>query len=464
VPLIPLGLWLGLSLLLIALALAPLEPRDFRWPVSCAVVVVLGGSLALVWGSQPDPLARWRGGFSFDELAHLLLPPLWTGMAGVLISSQFLHAGHYEPAIASLSTTAATAGILAGNALFMVAMLQAAALIILCGLLVNDQGLAVHPLLNVATALKYVTLTIVSAACLVMGLLLGAFYAINPDRLELPRIIAVLLVIGFGLAVGAVPFYFHIPDLFDAAPTLAIISFAGPLQCLAFTYLIRSAGNAPWLLADDHVAGVLVVGAAFGALLTSVMAFGQRRLNRLLAFNALREISWIMLGIASLSRAGWAGALIFLAGRCIAQPLLLIIASVAQARGGQAEVEQLGGLARVLPLATVAWIAAALASAGAPPTAGFWGLERLVQGSFGISPPMAILLLASAALAAWRLAHVTLRTFWGLLPQGANSAAEAPVPAWTFACTAGGLMFAGFVPRLLNTPVDHLLASFPFLR
>lgn len=462
-PILPIGLWLGLSLLLLALSAVPDGLRRFRWPLVLAVVGVLGATLVLAWAGQIEPLPRWRSGFAFDGLAHLLLPPLWAGAASVLIAGLFLPISRYEPAILSLSATAATAGILSANPLFTVAMLQVAALIILCGLFVHDPGMAAHPLLNIATGLKYVTLILVSAACLVMGLLLGSFFSVNPDRLELPRIIAALLVIGFGLAVGAMPFYFHVPDLFDASPTLSTISFTGPLQCLGFVYLIRTSGNSPWLMSDAHVVSVLTVAALLGALLSSVMAFGQERLNRILAFNALREVSWLAFGIGSASRLGWSGALIFLAVRCVSQPLLLIIANLVQMRGGQAEIEKLGGLARVVPLATVAWCAAAFASIGIPPVPGFWGLEKLVESSWAIGGLAASALLLSAILALWRLGHVTAKVFWGLVPQGLQSGPEEPVPAWTFACAAAGLVFAGLVPRLLVSPVDQLLGSFPFL-
>ncbi|HLY64611.1 MAG TPA: proton-conducting transporter membrane subunit, partial [Chloroflexota bacterium] len=374
-PALLVGLWLCLSLVLLVAALVANGLQRLRWVLFAAVLLAFATCLVLAWGADVQPTPHWRSGWTFDGVAHLLLPPLWAGMAVVLIAALFLPGGRYEPAIAALSTTAATAGIVSANPLFTVAMLQAGTLIILASLFVHDQGMVAHPLLNVATGLKYVTLTIVSAACLIMALLLANFYALNADRIELPRIIAALFVIGFGLLVGAVPFYFHVPDLFDAAPPLATVSLVGPLQCLAFVYLVRTAANDPWLLADQHVDDVLVAGALLGALLAAVLAFGQQRLNRLLAYNAIREVSWMVFGIALASRAGWAGALIFLAVRCVTQPLLLVIAHLAQTRAGQPDITKLGGLGRVLPLATFSWCVAVLASVGLPPVAGFWGLE-----------------------------------------------------------------------------------------
>src|SRR2546428_12747634 len=168
-----------------------------------------------------------------------------------------------------------------------------------------------------------------------MALLLSNCYALNPDRVEITRIITALFVIGFGLTVGAIPFYFHVPDVFDAAPTMATAALAGPLQCLGFVYLIRSAGNGPWLLASGHVSDVLIAAALAGALLAAVMSFGQARLSRLLAFNALREVSWVAFGLASLSRAGWAGAIVVLAVRCLSEPLILLAAKLAKQRHGE---------------------------------------------------------------------------------------------------------------------------------
>jgi formate hydrogenlyase subunit 3/multisubunit Na+/H+ antiporter MnhD subunit len=464
VPLALIGLWLGLSLILIACSVTSEGPRRWRWPVLAAIVVVLAGSLFLTWRTPLDPLPRWRSGLAFDGLAQLLLPPLWTGVALAIGVALFTSSGRYEPAIAALSAATATAGILSANALLTVALLESSALIILAGLLVYDQGLASHPLLNVATSLKYLTQTIVSAACLVMTLLLASFYTLNPDRVELPRIIAAVLVVGFGLAAGAMPFYFHVPDLFDAAPALATVSLTGPLQCLAFVYLIRTTGNGPWLLTDQHVSNVLAAGALAGALLASIMAFGQTRFNRLLAFNAMREVSWVAFGIASVSRAGWRGALIFLAVRCIAQPLLVLAANLAQAQRETAELSKIGGLAKLLPFTTVGWCAGVFASVGLPPSGSFWGLASLFGAGRAAGGLALLALAASGLLALWRLSQVTYSVFWGPSAVVAQSRAESPAAGWIIAAAGLGLAFAGVVPRLLQAPVDQLLTSFPFLR
>jgi len=340
-------------------------------------------------------------------------------------------------------------------------------------------------LLSIATALKYVTLTVVSAACLVMALLLANFFALNQDRTELPRIVAAVLVVGLGLAVGVMPFYFYVPDLIDAAPIVTSAGFVGPLQCLGFVYLLRSAGNAPWLLGDGHVVAVLVFGGLAGATLASLLSFGQRTVRRLVAFNVIREAGWLAFGFGSVTHSGWSGALIFLAARCVGQPLLLSTVAAIEAHAGDYALSRGRGLAGWLPVASVAWSVGAAASVGVPPTTGFWGLASLAPASATFGWVAALLLLASALLAVGRLIQVSLPMLWrqpgqATLPlrtaptlsaeaEGEMLSAVLPVepePAavsWLLGSLAVGLLFGGVVPRLFAIPVSDTLAAFPFL-
>src|SRR5207249_12332720 len=55
-------------------------PRSTLFPYT----TLFRSSLTLAWGAVPEGLPRWRGGFVFDGLAHLVLPPLWTGAGGAM--------------------------------------------------------------------------------------------------------------------------------------------------------------------------------------------------------------------------------------------------------------------------------------------------------------------------------------------------------------------------------------------
>jgi multicomponent Na+:H+ antiporter subunit D len=480
------GAWLALSVLLGVFESAPGGLKGTRWIAAGAVAATLAVCLALAWGAQPAPFARWGSGLVFDALAHLLLPAVWTGMAGAMLCGLFLPDPRWELPIAGLVTAAATAGVMSSNALLTLALLQGCALLTLAGLVVRAERPGGNSLLRIATGLKYVTLTVVSAACLVMALLLANFFALNQDRIELPRIVAAVLVVGLGLAIGVMPFYFYVPDLIDAAPTVTSAGFAGPLQCLGFVYLLRTAGNEPWLLADGHVVAVLVFGGLAGALLAALLSFGQRTLRRLLAFNIIREAGWLAFGFGSVTHAGWTGALVFLVARCVGQPLLLSTVAVIEAHAGDYPLSHGSGLARWLPVASIAWAVGAAASAGVPPATNFWGLASLAPASASFGWLATLLLLASALLAVGRLIQVSLPMLWRQNGQAMLPLRTAPAPAaagtadpinpalpaerepatvsWLLGSLALGLLFGGLVPRLFTMPVSNTLAAFPFLR
>ena len=476
--------WLALSVLLGVFGSLPGGLKSARWPAAAVTLTTLAICLALAWNAQPLPFARWGSGLVFDQLAHLLLPALWTGMAAAMLCGIFLPDPRWELPLGGLVTAAATAGVMSSNALLTVALLQGCALLTLAGLVVRAERPGGNSLLSIATGLKYVTLNVVSAACLVMALLLANFFALNQDRVELPRIVAAVLVVGLGLAVGVMPFYFYLPDLIDAAPIVTSAGFVGPLQCLGFVYLLRSAGNAPWLLADDHVVAVLVFGGLAGAIVASMLSFGQRTIRRLLAFNVIREAGWLAFGFGSVSHAGWTGALVFLVARCVGQPLLLSTVAAIEAHADDYALSRGGGIARLLPVASVAWGVGAAASIGVPPTTNFWGLASLATASAGFGWLATLLLLGSALLGVGRLIQVSLPLLWKQPGQALLALRTAPAPApegelvnpilaperepatvtWLLGSLALGLLFGGVVPRLFTIPVGDTLAAFTFLR
>ena len=460
------GAWLALALLLAAFALAPGGLERYRWLVTAAVVMTLAASLALAWGAAPQGFPHWQGALVFDDLAHFILPPLWTGISAAMLVCLFLPGTRYDLPLAALSTAASTAGILSANPLLAVTLLQASALLILAGLVIPAERPGGNALLSIATALKYITLTVLSAACLVMALLLANFFALNQDRIELPRIVASVLVIGFGLAVGAMPFYFHLPDICDSAPPITTAAMLGPLQALAFVYLIRTIGNGPWLLADDHVISVLAYGAAAGSTLAAILAVGQRRLQRVLAFNAIREIGWLALGIGSATRAGWNAALILLAVRCLGQPLLVSCGALFQSSGDETSSDGLAGAARLFPVATMGWCVGVLASVGFPPAASFWGVEALARAALLVGWPALVLLLGSGLLALWRFGQLTMPAFRASAAASAiaGGGPELPPIAGVIGSLAVGLLLGGVLPRLFTSPVNDVLSAFAFLR
>lgn len=457
-------LWLILTIVLFVVGKSDLTRGNYRLATTIAVGIALLISFVLVWTSVPSAMVAWGSGLTFDCLGLLLLPSLWTVLGVSLLFSAFTDVPRSTLPLIGFMGTITTAGLLSSNALFLVVMLQAGTLVIILGLFVGIGSRSSDAILRIATSLKYITLSVVSAATLVVALLLASFYAINQDRVELPRIIVSLLLVGFGLSVAAFPFYFHLPDLFDAAPPVISALLVGPLQTMAFVYLIRTFENGPWLLGDPHVTNVLALGGLGGALAAGIMAYGQTSLNRVLALTSVQEVGWIVFGLGSATVSGWTGALAFLSVRLVAKPLLVLAVGAAQQaireRGSRQGVQ----LFSTSPAVAVTVAIGAMSLVGFPLTAGFWGLKPLFQAAGGIGGMTQVVFVASVLLAF----ATYLRIGRGLFGRPEKAAPPPPRHAWgasaMLAAAAAGVVVVGLVPSVMLGALSPVFASLPFLR
>ncbi len=152
-----------------------------------------------------------------------------------------------------------------------------------------------------------------------------------------------LILIGMGFKLAAVPFHFWCPDVFEgaAAEVAAFLSVASKGAALALVgrfSLILAGLTAPgpdrydaWL----HVARYLVPGLAFFAVLTTTFgnlaAYLQTNLKRLLAYSTIAQAGYMMMGLAALNREGASAVLFYLSsyrGLAYRSPLLAVLMSI----------------------------------------------------------------------------------------------------------------------------------------
>ncbi|MHB8618937.1 MAG: proton-conducting transporter transmembrane domain-containing protein [Chloroflexota bacterium] len=464
------AIWLALGPLLLALgrlgipfASAALSWRLLALALTAAALVA---SLVLGWTAPAVPFARWSQGLLFDSVARVLLPPLWIAAAAIISVSIYSEVGsRVLPALAAFVAAVATAGILSSSALLTIMAIQVGAFATLAGLLLGQGSQPADGLFRVATSLKFLTLSVVAASSLLVSLVLANFYSANQDHAELPRIVASLLVVGFGITVAAAPFYFHLPDLLDASPPVVSALLLGPLQCLAFVYVIRTFSSDPWLLADDHVSSILTVGALAGALLAGLLGLGQGGTVRLIAFSSVQEAGWLAFGLGSASTLGWQGSIALLAVRTVAKPMLLL--STGQILGPgpgrlQSVERKLWGSALLL---TLVWCVGVGTTLGIPPAGGFWGMSRLIRESIALGPLPAGLLVASLALSVAAYGRVVVRPLRArLAPPRFSLARSEAVPTVVLVALAGGLVVAGLLHGGFGANINYVVQGFPFLR
>ncbi len=267
------------------------------------------------------------------------------------------------------------------------------------------------------------------------------------------RLALALFLSGLLMKAAAAPMHFWAPDAYGETPPAATpllvvntqVSLYGLWRVLFTLYggvLDRGVG---WLVIALGLLTMVV--AAF-------MALVQTDLGRLVAYGAVSQIGYMMLGVgvglvalpgkpAYALIATQGGVFHMLNDALTVGLLFLCVAAVEWVRGTR-DLRELGGLGHSVPEVGLCFLLASLALAGIPPLNGFASKILIYEGSFKLSP----ILAAVAILTSILLLAVFARAFQGAF-LGPKVSVEKKVP-WPLLLAMGilavGLMVLGLVP------------------
>lgn len=189
------------------------------------------------------------------------------------------------------------------------------------------------------------------------------------------RAIVALLVIGFGLKLALVPFYFWLPGVAASAAPMTTVLIVSVVDMAAFGELAHLRVTAPWVFTDWRPLWLAIALASmFGG---AFLALAQRDLKRMLAFSTIDDMGYLLLGVAAGPGIGLSGALAGAIGHSLSKLLLFGAVGMAEGRLGQTLTLESRGQAARCPMSGAAFIVGALGIIGVPPTFGFVGRWRL---------------------------------------------------------------------------------------
>lgn len=285
-----------------------------------------------------------------------------------------------------------------------------------------------------------------SGMCLLAGLLLLASHApsltlaglaqVSPGALHAGA--EILLLAGFAVKVGLVPFQVWMPRGYWAAPGPARAVMAGVAVNVGFYGLWRTLAllGPPPAAATD----VLLILAAMTALLGIAHAAVQTSLQRVIAYSSVENSGLILAGFGvaltgaatrdrGLLAAGLLAATLQIVTNAAAKSLLFISSAGIAGPGGSDDLDGLRGSVRRTPWSGTGLAIGSLTLAGLPPTAGFvseWFLLESLMQQFRV-PDLGdrlILAITGAAVALTAgFAGVTFVRLVGLIVLGRPAAA-----------------------------------------
>ncbi|PYL09917.1 MAG: NADH-quinone oxidoreductase subunit M [Verrucomicrobia bacterium] len=195
------------------------------------------------------------------------------------------------------------------------------------------------------------------------------------------RHVYLLLLIGFGILIALFPFHTWAPEAYAAAPAPAAMLHAGVLKKFGLYGLLRLA--IPMLPEGArHWATLLVVLLLGNIIYVGLVTIAQKRLDWMLGYSSVMHMGYIFLGIASANVLGTTGAVVLIFAHGLSIALLFGLAGELRKRTGTLAFDDLGGLAKVMPFAGLAFGLGVFAAVGLPGFANFAGEIMIFFGAF----------------------------------------------------------------------------------
>jgi NADH-quinone oxidoreductase subunit M len=131
-----------------------------------------------------------------------------------------------------------------------------------------------------------------------------------------------------------------------------------------------------------HWTTLLVVLLLGNIIYVGLVTIAQKRLDWMLGYSSVMHMGYIFLGIASAGILGVTGAAVLMFAHGLSIALLFALAGELRQRTGTLVFDELGGLARVMPFAGLAFGLGAFAAIGLPGFANFAGEIMIFFGAF----------------------------------------------------------------------------------
>ena len=196
----------------------------------------------------------------------------------------------------------------------------------------------------------------------------------------LVAVAGVLVIAGFGFKVAAVPFHLWAPDAYEGAPTPVAAFLITTSEAAGFAALLRLllVGLAPvaaqWQLA---VAVLAAVTMTYG----NITAIVQTRTKRMLAYSAIAQAGYVLVGVAVASQAGVSALMYYLLVYAFMTVGAFTVVTMLSNHVPSEEIEDFKGLSQRSPAFAIAMSLLLLSLIGIPPMAGFFGKFALFRAA-----------------------------------------------------------------------------------
>jgi len=224
-------------------------------------------------------------------------------------------------------------------------------------------------------------------AILWLGIHQGTFYL--PDLIAMGGIPANIqtwlffaFAAAFAIKVPMWPLHSWLPDAHVQAPTAGSVILAGVLLKMGTYGFLRF--NIPLFPeAAVHWAWLIALLAVIGILYGAAVSYPQSDAKKLVAYSSVSHLGFVMLGLFALNQQGIEGAIIQMVNHGISSGGLFLVVGMIYERRHTREMDEFGGLWKVMPVYAALSLIITLSSMGLPGLNGFVGEFTILLGAWG---------------------------------------------------------------------------------
>ncbi len=187
------------------------------------------------------------------------------------------------------------------------------------------------------------------------------------------------IVAGIAFKFGAVPFHMWVPDVYHGAPTPVTLFIGSAPKMAYFALAIRIlAEGLGGMVASWH--GMVVVLSVLSMAVGNIVAIAQTNLKRLLAYSAISNVGFLLLGILSGTARGYQAAMFYTFSYVIMAIGSFGMIVLLSRDGFEADrLEDFKGLNQRSPWFALMMMVLMFSTVGVPPFLGFWAKLEVIS-------------------------------------------------------------------------------------
>ena len=280
------------------------------------------------------------------------------------------------------------------------------------------------------SALKYVTLNLMSSALFLagIGLLYGVTGVLNMAELAerlgdlrqpgLVAAIAMVFLVAFGIKAAVFPLFFWLPASYHTPPAAASAIFAGLLTKVGVYALIRV--FTLLFVQDPPFTHGVILAIAGLTMITGVLgAVAQNEMRRILSFHIISQIGYMIMGLGIFTRFALAASIFYIVHHMIVKTNLFLVSGLVHRLRGTYELKDLGGMYRMRPFLAVLFLVPAMSLAGIPPLSGFFAKLGLIRAGLDAGGSIIVAVaIVTGFFTLYSMTKIWNEVFWKESPAG----------------------------------------------